>query len=159
MEDCVIHALLELGPDERLSDLLNEVASVPMHDLFLYALDDGREVRAERFDVDVGELYAVEALDNPHGSRHVHTRTTRVEISSGPYRIVGNIHGPVGADPALNVMRRPRMIPLTDARIEFEFIGRPMTVESDVVIFNRAVARGVRAADYGHEPQMPTLGG
>lgn len=37
------------------------------------------------------------------------------------------------------------MVPLTEAMLDFEFAGRPVTVESSVVIFNRDVASSVRA--------------
>ena len=39
------------------------------------------------------------------------------------------------------------MVPLTEALLEFEFAGQPVTVESSVVIFNRDVASSLRAVD------------
>jgi hypothetical protein len=148
MSDCILKALIELGAHARLTDLLNAGATVTLYDVHVYALDDGRELKADQVEVDVAELHVVEALDKAQmRSRHVHTRTAAVEVHSGPYRIVGRIHAPLGGDPVQAVMRRPEMIPLTEALLEFEFAGGPARVESEVVIFNRAVARRVRSVD------------
>ena len=125
----------------------NASPTVTLHDLHLYALDDGHEIRADQFEVDVGELHAVEALDKPETARHMHTRTTRIEVDSRPYRIVGYVHGPVGADPAHTLLRRPKMIPLTEPILEYESGGELVRVEPRVLIFNRTRARGVRPVD------------
>jgi len=148
LADCVINANIELGPDVRLTDLLNSAPTLTIYEVRLYALDDGREVTADEVELDVAEVHAVEAMDKPESrSRHVHTRTSMVEVLMAPYRVVGQIHGPLGGDPAQSVVRRPQMIPLTDVTLQFGFAGRFVTVESEVVIFNRALASSVRPWD------------
>lgn len=146
--DCVINADIELGADTRLTDLLNTTPTVTLYDVHLYALDDGREVVTDAVELDLAELHAIEAPEKPlTSSRHIHTRTILVEVHAGPYLVTGHIHGPPGGDPVQTVIQRPAMVPLTEALVEFEFAGQPVTVESSVVIFNRDVASSLRAVD------------
>lgn len=143
--DCVIEADLDVPSGARLSDLLNEASALALRNAKLHALDDGHVVEVEELELRLDELCIAEAgaaATSTH--HHIATRRSQVQISAGPYSMVGQLHAPAAADSFLSIDRRSRMIPLTDATLRFLFRGRPMLREQSVMIFNRDLATSVR---------------
>ena len=147
--DCLIHGHLQLPAEVRLTDFLNASKSFAVQDMSLYPLDTGLAVKAGDHELPAAELWAVEPTDTGktpwHADLRVATRSTRIEIEMGPYRICGTLHavGKRGGSARKNRHRR-QMIPLTEAQVTFTYMGHEITRESAAVIFNRARAQRIR---------------
>jgi hypothetical protein len=105
----------------RLSDQLNRTDELRIRDVRIEDLVDGHVVdMAELVVAHNEELCAVIAA-GPRGDieRRLTTRTTRVEIETGPYRIEGRVHGPPGGNPFASVLRRGIWVPLTDSVVTY----------------------------------------
>ena len=142
--DCVVQGSVLLPDGMRLTDYLNDSASVSVQSARLYALDDGREVTAGDIELAAQDIWAVEP---PHDAstrpnRHVPTRTTRIELNLTPYVVSGNLHAPtIGqGDPVAGMHRRRPMVALTEANIRFYFAGREISRDVDVLVINREQA-------------------
>ncbi len=136
--DCLIHGRLELPEEFRLTDFLNTADLYPVNSVSLYALEDGHQVSAGSQELAVDDLWAVEPTDSGVRAQfHVPTRAVNVELEMPPYRIAGYLHGVNTGDPLAAVHRRRRMIPLTDAVIQFTYAGREVSRETNVLIVNR----------------------
>jgi len=60
-----------------------------------------------------------------------------MQLSIGPYVILGRLHLPPGQDPMKNVLQREPMIPLTSATIAYAVAGVIEARDVDTVIVNR----------------------
>lgn len=143
--DCRLHGLARL-PDGRLTDLLNATTELEVVDARLESLDDGHVVDAERITVTREELCAVVAA-GPRGdsSRRLATRSTRVLVDLGPYRVEGLIHGTPASDPISLALRRAAWLPVTEATVRYERAGLPVCDEVDTLLVNRTFATSMRA--------------
>ena len=103
--DCRVYGQLELGAG-RLSDQINGTEELHILDARLEDLADGHIVAMPELSVGHEELCAVVAT-GPRGdpARRLNTRTARVEVEVGPYRVVGRVHGPPTADPMARALR------------------------------------------------------
>lgn len=148
--DCVVHAILDLPEGHRLSDFLNDAASIALTNVRLEALDDGRVVELSELNMEMGDICAVVVplAERGSGARRIRTRTARVEIQLGPYEVLGHLHGPTSGDPLLAVSRRKRMIPLTDATIAYAFAGQTRISDLEVIVINRDLAHMVKPVEY-----------
>lgn len=143
--DCLVGGTLRLDAD-RLTDLLNAADEVELVDIVCLGLDGG-VVGTDRATIRRSELLAVKAGD-PRGSpAHRHrTRQTAMQVSTGPYLITGYAHSRPGADPMIDIGRRPPMIPLTDATISYEVDGVVRREDASTLIVNRDAAAWIKRA-------------
>ncbi len=97
--DCRVHGQVELE-EGRLSDQLNRAPELLIRDARLEGLDDGHVVEISEVTIAREELCAV-VVSGPRGdvARRLHTRTTRVEVEVGPYRVEGRVHGTPASEP------------------------------------------------------------
>jgi hypothetical protein len=75
----------------------------------------------------------------PRGNekQRVTLQTNRLQVSIGPYLILGRIHTKPGADAVASVMKRDPMIPLTHATIAYEVAGSIVARDLPTIIVNR----------------------
>jgi hypothetical protein len=75
----------------------------------------------------------------PRGShrRRVSRHTARLQLSIGPYLILGRLHTAPGSDVMSSVEKREPMIPLTHATIAYEQTGAIVARDVPALIVNR----------------------
>ncbi|HEX7591397.1 MAG TPA: hypothetical protein VF375_05545 [Candidatus Limnocylindrales bacterium] len=117
--DCLVFGAVGLE-DARLSDQLNRTNELRILDVRIEDLVDGHVIEMPELVVAHDELCAVWAA-GPRGdiARRLTTRTARVEIEIGPYRVEGRVHGPPGGNPFASVLRRGTWVPLTDSVVTY----------------------------------------
>jgi hypothetical protein len=130
---------------DRLTDLLNAHDELLLSDVEIESLEDGRVQTADQVLIDLRELIAVQA-SGPRGdeARRLRTRTHPIALQSGSYMIGGHLHATPGADPIASVRSRPRMVPLTDAWIEYWSGGKPTRHGIGTIIVNRDLVEWLR---------------
>lgn len=135
--DCTIAGKLTMFGD-RLTDFLNGQERFRVHHVTFQSLDDGHTVAEDSISLERDDLLAVVAT-GPRGSeRHrVRLEEARMQLSIGPYVILGRLHLPPGQDPMKNVLQREPMIPLTSATIAYSVAGVVEARDVDTVIVNR----------------------
>jgi hypothetical protein len=140
--------------DDRLSDMLNSVARVVIRGATLEDLDTGR--------LEVGDVpipcgdFLVVAGPGRRGLENLRKRTVQrpVIMGLGRFTVTGNLHVAPAADVASRagtpdelLVGRDLLVPLTEATIEFERVGRPETESWETLLVNRARANWIDAAD------------
>jgi hypothetical protein len=155
-EDCRIFGFLS-AEGERLSDLLNERDEYELVDVLLMALDDGRLTESRTLTVGRDDLLAVRAT-GPRGNaaRRSRMRPSPITLVTGPYTIHGYLHAPPGADPLLAIRRRPPMVPLTEAWIEYTSGGDLRRARVGTIIVNHDILDWVRLSR-DEEVRLPDL--
>lgn len=141
--DCRIFGrVASLG--ERLTDLLNAGDRVVVRDARLVSLVDGHTIEVPECPVEATELYAAIA-NGPRGLRTQRIRTDlhRIRLGLGPYLVLGELHSPPDADPIADVLRRPAMVPLTNATITYQLAGRPEAEDVGTIIVNRLLTEWI----------------
>lgn len=130
----------------RLTDLLNAADELELVDVVCQG-PDGSLVDVPRAVVPRPELVAVKAGD-PRGSPDLRRRTrqTAVMAGAGRYVVHGYVHTRPGADPMIDLGRRPPMVPLTDATIVYDTLGGRRRDRASTLVLNRDVADWVRPA-------------
>jgi hypothetical protein len=137
-DDCLIRAHVELPAEVRLSDHLNQQESVALSRVQLLSLDDAHVVNLDTLELAMDDILAVEAPAlATTGSHKIRTRTSRIEVELGPYRVLGHLHGPTTSDPFVAITRRKPMVPITESTIAFNLAGNARMRDVDVVIVNR----------------------
>jgi hypothetical protein len=129
----------------RMTDLLNASDELELIDPLVQWLADGRVLGKESMSIPRSALVAVKA-GSPRGdqARRHPTRQVAVGAGSGMYLMHGYLHVRRGGDPAIDLGRRPPVIPLTDATIRFA-VGRDDRIdEADTLIVNRDVVDWIR---------------
>jgi hypothetical protein len=144
--DCRVYGQIELG-DGRLSDELDRTAELLITDARLEDLVDGHVVEMPELAIEREEVCAVVA-SGPRGdlARRLHTRTTRVKVEVGPYRVEGAVHGTPASDPLGVVLRRVAWVPLTEATIMYRRGADDVTDEVETLLVNRHLMRSFRAS-------------
>jgi hypothetical protein len=151
-DDCLVRARLDLPTGIRLSDYVNERESLTLTAVQLMSHSDGHIVRLESLELVMDDIFAMEAPDTTASSGpRIRTRTSRVEIELGPYRILGYLHGPTSGDPFAAITRRKPMVPITEATIAFNLAGAARMRDAQVVIVNRLRASLVQRVVPEHE--------
>ncbi len=145
-DDCRVSGSIELGPDERLTDALNERTEIRIVDAALVAYSDGRIVNLDELTLSREELVAVEAI-GPRGpeDRRIHTVRHRLEVHLGGYAVLGHLHTHPGGQPLVAIGRRLAMVPLTTATIAYNDATGLQVRDIDTLIVNRELADWVRA--------------
>jgi hypothetical protein len=131
---------------DRLTDLLNATDELELIDAVGMARD-GSVVEVERALVPRAEIVAVKAGE-PRGrpSLRRRTRQTAVGAVAAGYTMHGYLHTRPGADPMIDLGRRPPMVPLTDATIVYEAHDGWRRDRASTLILNRDTAEAVRLA-------------
>ncbi|MEW6224387.1 MAG: hypothetical protein AB1627_07130 [Chloroflexota bacterium] len=145
-EDCRLFGFVRLA-DERMTDLLNEREELEVDSVLLVSLADGRATEAAGMAIRRDDLLAVRAA-GPRGNpeRRRRTRPSPVTLQAGPYVIRGYVHGPPGADPITQFRRRPPMVPLTEAWIEYVAAGEQHQARVGTIIVNRDQVDWIRVS-------------
>ena len=138
--DCRVAGRLELI-GARLTDMLNAEPTLRLREVLLESLDDGRLLELADLELQRTELFAVEAV-GPRGpaERRVRTRIHRMQLSLGPYIVMGHLHAMPGADPLDSLLRRMSMVPLTSATIAYGVAGQTVMRDVETLIVNRTLA-------------------
>jgi len=135
--DCTISGKITMFGD-RLSDFLNGQERFLVHHLECESLEDGHVVALDSVSLERDDLLAVVAT-GPRGSekQRVSRQTNRLQISIGPYLILGRLHTVPGAEAVASVLKREPMIPLTNATIAYEVAGAIVARDLPTIIVNR----------------------
>ena len=131
---------------DRLADLLNGSDELELIDVVCLG-PDGAITDIDRATIARSELVAVKAGE-PRGRPVLRRRTrqTAVAVGAGRYVVHGYIHTRPGADPMIDLGRRPSMIPLTDATIVYHTAGSGRRDQASTLIVNRDAADWMRLA-------------
>ncbi|CAN5740523.1 hypothetical protein BH24CHL6_BH24CHL6_10050 [soil metagenome] len=151
--DCLLHASLDLPDGVRLTDYLNDRLSLTLTDAVMQAHVDGRIVELNELELELSEVFAVEAR-GARGTpgRRIRTRTARMEVELGPYRVLGHVHSATSADPAAAIIRRKPMVPITNATIAYTLAGETRLRDVETMIINRRLAHSIRATMHHATP-------
>jgi hypothetical protein len=135
--DCTISGRMTMFGD-RLTDFLNGQERFRVHHLECESLQDGRVLAVDSLSVERSDLLAVVAT-GPRGSekQRVPLHTSRLQVSIGPYLILGRLHTKPGSDPVSSVLTREPMIPFTHATIAYELAGSIVARDVQTIIVNR----------------------
>jgi hypothetical protein len=135
--DCLISGKMTMF-GERLTDFLNGQERFRIHHVECESLEDGHKVVIDSISVERNDLFAVVAT-GPRGAekQRKQLQTNRLQISVGPYLILGRLHINPGADPMASVLKRETMIPLTDVTIAYEMSGTFVVSDLGAIIVNR----------------------
>jgi hypothetical protein len=142
--DCRVEGKVDLE-DARLVDLLNRNPVIVVHDVKLVSTLDGHTQEFEQLEIGRDELNLVVA-SGPRGDpeRRLATKPSRVTMKLGPYSAEGFMHGPPAANPVRDISRRPAMVAITEAVIEYQFCGEPVSESFRVLLINRDMAASLR---------------
>ena len=154
-EDCRIHGrVASLG--ERLTDVLNAGERITVRDVRLEALADGAVHELPVLTLELHEICAVIGL-GPRGFREQRIRTEehRMRLGVGPYVILGDIHAPPNKDPMGEVLKRPSMVPLTNATLAYAYKGQPEVADVGTIIVNRHVTEWLEPVVEEHTESFP----
>lgn len=135
--DCTITGRITMF-GERLTDFLNGQERFRLHHLELKSLDDGHKVPVDSLSIERDDLLAVVGT-GPRGSekQRVHRDEQRMQLSIGPYIILGRLHVAPGQDPMRSVLQREPMIPLTNATVAYSVAGTIIARDIGTIIVNR----------------------
>ncbi len=138
--DCrIVGRLASSG--ERLTDRLNAGGELVLAEAQLESLDDGHTIELPELVIEPDELYAAMGT-GPRGdvARRIRTRPHRMQLSLGPYLVLGQLHALPGNEALASILRRGPMVPLTDSTLTFT-VGRELRrVECATLIVNRTLA-------------------
>jgi hypothetical protein len=143
--DCTITGRITMF-GERLSDFLNGQERFRVHHVTLQSLADGHTVSEDSLSLEREDLLAVVGT-GPRGSekQRVRLEEARMQLSIGPYLILGHLHVTPGQDPMKNVLQREPMIPLTGATIAYSVAGSVEARDVGTVIVNRLQVEWISA--------------
>jgi len=135
--DCTISGRMTMF-GERLTDFLNGQERFRIHHVVCHSLTDGHAAEVDSLSVERNELLCVVAT-GPRGNekQRISLSTARLQVSIGPYIILGRLHTAPGSDVLASVLRREPMIPLTSATIAYEQAGQVIARDVPAVIVNR----------------------
>lgn len=135
--DCTINGRMTMF-GERLTDFLNGQERFRIHHVVCHSLADGHAAEVDSLSVERNELLCVVAT-GPRGNekQRISLSTARLQVSIGPYLILGRLHTAPGSDVMASVLKREPMIPLTSATIAYEQAGEIVARDVPTVIVNR----------------------
>ena len=123
---------------DRLTDLLNACDELALEEVKVAALVDGPAEWADELVVRLADLVAVQASGPPGDpSQRQHTDPHPILFRSGNYVIGGTLHAAPGVEPLAELASRPRMVPLTEAWIEYRRDGAVLHRAQGTIIVNR----------------------
>ncbi|MEW5992075.1 MAG: hypothetical protein AB1736_12120 [Chloroflexota bacterium] len=129
----------------RLSDMLNENDEFQLEGVLAMRLPEGHSRVIRELVIARSELHLVHA-GGPRGDRAQRTQTVprAITVRCGPYLVTGDVHSPPGIDPLRYFQRRPTMVPLTDAVVEYRTTRGPVSETVEVAVVNRDLVDWVR---------------
>jgi hypothetical protein len=132
---------------ERLTDFLNGQERFLVHKVEFESLEDGHRLAVDSVSLMRDDLLAVVAT-GPRGSerQRVRLEETRMQLSIGPYVVLGRLHTAPGLDPMQSVLQREPMIPLTGATIAYSVAGTVVARDVATVIVNRLQVEWISAS-------------
>lgn len=135
--DCTITGRITMF-GERLTDFLNGQERFRLHHVEFESLEDGHKVALDSISLEREDLLVVVGT-GPRGSekQRVQREEQRMQLSIGPYLILGRLHVVPGMDPMKSVLQREPMIPLTSATIAYTVAGEIIARDIGTLIVNR----------------------
>ncbi len=135
--DCTIAGRVTMF-GERLTDFLNGQERFRLHHVEFESLEDAHKVAIDSFSIERDDLLAIVGT-GPRGSEKQRLRREhqRMQLSIGPYMILGRLHVKPGLDPMKSVLQREPMIPLTNATIAYNVSGDIVVRDLGTLIVNR----------------------
>jgi len=132
---------------DRLTDLLNGCQELHLEDVEIAGQLDGQTRSLDEFIIGRKALVAVHA-SGPAGdeTQRQPTRVYPIAMQSGDYLIGGHLHVVMPDDPMTSLARRPPMVPLTDAWIEYWMGDERRHRSTGTIIVNRDLADWIRPA-------------
>ncbi len=145
--DCTIAGKITMF-GERLTDFLNGQERFRVHHVEFTSLADGHVLPMDSVSVEREDLLLVVGT-GPRGSEkeRVSLEQARMQLSIGPYMLLGDLHIEPGSDPIKNVMQREPMIPLTNATIAYSVAGAVLARDVGTVIVNRLLVEWISATE------------
>jgi hypothetical protein len=143
-EDCRVEGRVDLE-DSRLADLLNRRKTITLHDVTLVSTLDGHTQEFDELEISRDELDIVVA-SGPRGDpeRRLATKPNGVTVKLGPYCAEGFMHAPPTANPVRSFDRKPAMVAITDAVLEYDFCSEPVSQWFRTLLVNRELAISLR---------------
>lgn len=143
--DCTIAGRITMF-GERLSDFLNGQERFRLHKVEFTSLEDGHVVALDSVSLERDDLLCVVGT-GPRGSekQRVRVAETRMQLSIGPYIVLGRLHTRPGLDPMKSVLQREPMIPMTNATIAYTAAGATVVQDAPTVIVNRLLVEWISA--------------
>lgn len=135
--DCTITGRMTMF-GERLTDFLNGQERFQLHKVEFQSLDDGHTVEMDSVNLQRDDLLAVVGT-GPRGNekQRVELEEARMQLSIGPYVLLGRLHLPRGQDPMRNVLQREPMIPFTGVTMAYSVAGSLVARDLGTIIVNR----------------------
>ena len=135
--DCTIAGQIELD-GARLSDALDRVDELVVHDATLHSLADGRQMGAAEMVLRRDDLFAIEGHGAPPGNDQRRVRTVRhvLRLKLGPYTCFGELHTLPGVAPLRTLLVRRTMVPLTNCVLHFRRDGGDVFRRMPLLIVN-----------------------
>ena len=129
----------------RLTDMVNAIETITLHDVVLEGLLDMARVAVPDYSIRRDELLAVKVA-GPRGalSQRVPTTGHRVQAQLGPYNVLGRLHTTKGGSVPQRLTGPGPMLPLTDATIAYVIGGILEMRDAATILINRDLASWVR---------------
>ena len=145
-DDCRVEGRVDLE-DARLADLLNRRKMITVRDCVLVSTLDGHTREFDRLVISLNKLDIVVA-SGPRGDprRRLATKPNGAVVKLGPYCAEGFMHAPPTANPVRGFDRRPAMVAITDAVLEYQFCDKPVSQWFRTLLVNRGMAKSLRSA-------------
>jgi hypothetical protein len=136
-EDCILSGRVRLAAD-RLSDLVNAHETLELIDVLVTDLVGGAAIEVHQLLISREEILVLHAT-GPRGrsDRRQRMRQHPVVAKLGPYEVRGYIHALPGSDPIAGLRRRPPIVALTDALIEYSIGKESIRRRVSTVLINR----------------------
>jgi hypothetical protein len=143
-DDCRVEGKIDLA-DARLADMLNGSRTILVREVTLFSTADGHTQELDQLEIDRDELHVVIA-SGPRGDpkRRLATRPNGVNMKLGPYCAEGFMHAPPTANPVRGINRRPAMVAITDAVLEYQFCDEQVSQWFRTILVNRDLAISLR---------------
>ena len=156
-EDCILSGVVGLAAD-RLSDLINSHDELELEDVLVTALHESKAIEVRTVRIKRDEILVVHAPE-PRGrtDRRQRTRQHAVTARLGPYTVSGYVHTLPGADPLTSLRRRPPMIAMTDAVIEFTLDGERQERHAQTLLLNHELADSIVLGTNTENQPFPDL--
>ena len=135
--DCTITGRITMF-GERLTDFLNGQERFRLHKVRFQSLEDGHVVPMDSISLEREDLLAIVGT-GPRGDekQRVRRESARLQLSIGPYILLGRLHVRPGQDPMKSVLQREPMIPLTQVTMAYSVAGTVVARDIDTIIVNR----------------------
>lgn len=143
-DDCRVEGKVDLE-DARLADMLNSRPSITVRNVTVVSNIDGHTQAFDKLEIGREELDIVVA-SGPRGDpkRRLATKPNGVTMRLGPYCAEGFMHAPPTANPVRGFDRRPAMVAVTDAVLEYRYCDDQVSEWFRTLLVNREMAVSLR---------------